>query len=273
MIDPAALAAELTAAYAERRLVAAPSSRDAAFDVAAAYAVESELLRLRRAAGHRPVGRKVGYANKALWRALKLDTVVWAHMYEDTVQYARGGEASLSIRRMFAPKIEPEIVFKLKSVAPLQSAQASVPQAADVLAASEWIALGFEIIDCVYPEWRFQPADFVAAFGLHAALIVGEPRPIDPVMVDELPRFKVRLLNNGELVEEGSGRNVLRSPALSLAEVVSAVARQRSADPLQAGEIISTGTLTESKPIAAGETWRAEVDGLGVSNLTVRVEN
>jgi 2-oxo-3-hexenedioate decarboxylase len=272
-LDVDQLAQEITAAYRDRRELATPSSRDASFDIPAAYAVETELVRERRAAGHVPVGRKVGYANKAAWRLFKLETVVWAHMYDDTVRYARGGETSLSIGRMFAPKIEPEIVFKLKSTAPLPNSEGAAPDAADVLAACEWIALGFEVIDCPYPGWQLQPADFVAAFGLHAALIVGDPRPIDPGMIDDLPRFKVRLSKNGELVEEGSGRNALRSPALSLAEVISAAARPPVADPVQPGEIISTGTLTESKRIAPGETWSAEVDGLAVSKLTVRVEN
>ena len=72
----------------ERHVVSPPSARDAGFDLAAAYAVEAELVRLRRAAGRTTVGRKVGYANKAVWRVLKLDTLVWAHMYDDTVRYA-----------------------------------------------------------------------------------------------------------------------------------------------------------------------------------------
>ena len=38
--------------------------------------------------------------------------------------------------------------------------------AAAVLEAVEWLALGFEIIDCVYVDWKFQPPDFVAAYGL-----------------------------------------------------------------------------------------------------------
>ena len=80
----------------------------------AAYAVEAELVRLRRASGRTTVGRKVGFANKALWRVLKLDTLVWAHMYDDTVRYAEGGVATLSLGHMYSPKIEPEIVFKLK---------------------------------------------------------------------------------------------------------------------------------------------------------------
>ena len=272
MIDAASLAAELMAAYARRQPVATPSSRDPAFDLAAGYAVESELLRLRGAGGHAPVGRKVGYANKALWRVLKLDTVVWAHMYDDTVHYARAGVASLSIGRMFSPKIEPEIVFKIRTDAARLGGGESVDAAA-ALAACEWIALGFEIIDCVYPNWRFQPADFVAALGLHAGLVVGEPRPIDPTIIDQLPRLKVRLLKNGELVEEGSGRNVLRSPALCLAELASATARQRPPEPLGPSEIISTGTMTESQPIGQGQTWTAEVDGLDGARLTLRVEN
>ena len=264
-----ALAQELAAAYARRSAVTAPTERDPGFDLSAAYAVESELMRMRLAAGHAAVGRKVGYANKAMWRALKLDTLVWAHVYDDTVHYANGGEASLSIARMFAPKIEPEVVFKLKK--PLLE---SGLDATAVLDSVEWLALGFEIIDCVFPGWTFQPADFVASFGLHAALVVGEPTEVSawevPTLVDELPRFGVRLLKNGELVEEGSGRNSLRSPALCLGELAAAAARRPDTEPLAAGEIISTGTLTSSVPIAPGETWTVEVDGIDLAPLTLQ---
>ncbi len=52
----------------------------------------------RAAAGHRRVGVKVGYANKAVWRALKLETLVWASMYDDTVRHVAGGEATLGDR-------------------------------------------------------------------------------------------------------------------------------------------------------------------------------
>jgi len=269
-MDPTATAVRLRDAYATRQSAPPPSSEDPAFDLATAYAVERELVRLRRDDGHQPVGRKVGFANKAVWRALKLETLVWAHMYDDTVHYAVNGAATLSINRMYAPKIEPEIVFKLR--APLADAGGD---AAAVLAAAEWIALGFEIIDAVYPDWKFQPADFVAAYGLHAALVVGEPRRIEareiPALVEQLPAFKVRLLKNGQVVEEGSGKNSLRSPALCVAELAAAIARRSDTEPLAAGELISSGTLTNSVLIAAGETWRAEVEGLDVSALTLRI--
>jgi 2-oxo-3-hexenedioate decarboxylase len=271
VIDIHTRALELVAAYAERRpLVTPPSARDG-LDLNTAYAVEGELVRMRRAAGRKTVGVKVGYANKAMWRVLKLDTLVWAHMFDDTVQLANANHATLSLAQMIAPKIEPEIVFRLK--APLG---AGVADAASALDAVDWLALGFEVIDCPYADWKYQPADFVAAYGLHAALIVGEPRPVTTAniaeLVEQLPKFKVRLAKNGEMVEEGSGRNSLRSPALCLAELATAMTKQQDTEPLAAGDLVSSGTLTESTPIEPGATWTASVDGLDLPTLTLRLE-
>jgi 2-keto-4-pentenoate hydratase len=185
------------------------------------------------------------------------------------VHYADGNVADLSIGRMCSPKIEPEIVFKMKK--PLGEGPAD-PSA--TLDAVEWLALGFEIIDCVYADWKYQPADFVAAFGLHAALVVGTPYRLEadmiPAIAEQLPKFTVKLLKNGEVVADGSGKNSLRSPALCLAELAAAIARQPDTEPLGAGELVSSGTLTESQPIRAGETWTAVLDGLDLPQLTLR---
>jgi 2-keto-4-pentenoate hydratase len=270
-VDPRALAQELLAAYSTCTTIAVPpSARGIGFDMTDAYAVEAEVVRVRRERGRTTVGRKVGFANKAMWRVLKLDTLVWAHMYDDTVRYATENNESLPLTGRCSPRIEPEIVFKLRM--PVEPAGTGDVNA--VLAAVEWIALGFEINDCVFPDWKFQPADFVAAFGFHVALVVGTPRRVDaqpiPSLVEQLPKFPLRLLKNGQLVEEGSGRNSLRSPALCLGELAAAIARQPGTEPLDAGELVSTGTLTNPHPVAAGDTWRAEVDGLDLPALTVR---
>ena len=268
MPEPTDIARELLVARSNRQILPALlTARDPGFDLSAAYAVEGAIVRLRRAEGRSTVGRKVGYANKAVWRALKLESLVWAHMYDDTVQFADGDAATLVIGRMVAPKIEPEIVFKLRR--PLDGTS----DAASALDAVEWIALGFEIIDCPFAEWKFQPPDFVAAFGLHAALVVGEPIPVEgtaiPALVDQLARFTLRLSRNGEVVEEGGGKNSLRSPALCLGELASAISRRMPDEPLMAGELVSSGTLTESRLIAAGESWTATVDGIDLPPLTL----
>lgn len=262
------IADELERAYATRTILPVPlSSREAGFDLATAYTIEAELTHRQRAWGYTPVGRKVGFANKAMWRVLKLDTLVWAHMYDHTVIQG-GTSASLSLGRMVSPKIEPEIVFKLRE--PVDTTNLD---AAAVLGSVAWLALGFEIVDCVFADWKFQPADFVAAYGLHAALVVGEPRAVTadtvPVLVEQLVQFKVRLSRNGEQVAEGSGRNSLRSPALCLGELASAIAKRSPEEPLAGGELVSSGSLTEAPPIAPGETWTASLEGIDLSDLTL----
>lgn len=117
--------------------------------------------------------------------------------------------------------------------------------------------------------------NFVAAFGLHAALIVGERVQVVPgsvaKLVQELPRFKVRVSRNGEFVEEGSGKNCLTSPALCLAELGAAVFGRCPGEPLRAGEVISFGSLTAGHPTGAGDTWTVEVNGLELPTLSLRL--
>ena len=264
------VAHELLSAYQTGEMVSNLSSARPGFDLNAAYEVEAALKRSREANGHRAVGLKVGYANKAMWRVLKLETLVWAHMYEDTVHYADSNAAELSIAHPRSLKIEPEIVFGLN-----QPVSGDGTDATAALGSVEWLALGFEIIDCPFPEWKFQPGDFVASFGLHAALVIGERMKVRPEMipglVDELPRFKVRMLRNGEFVEEGSGRNSLKSPALCLVELSAAVGRRFPAEGLGAGQIVSSGTLTSGHAIKKGDLWTAEVEGISLPLLTFRM--
>jgi 2-keto-4-pentenoate hydratase len=274
------LARELLSAYETGKMVAIPPSGRPGFDLNTAYEVEATLKQFREAAGHRAVGRKVGYANKAMWRVLKLETLVWAHMYDDTVHYSDRNSATLKLTHPRSLKIEPEIVFGLKQ--PIVTEGAAAPDATAALGSTDWLAVGFEIIDCPFPDWQFQPSDFVASFGLHAALVIGERVQVRPdgiaALVDELPRFKVRMScsnksKNGEFVEEGSGRNCLRSPALCLAELSAAIVRRFPNQPLRAGEIVSSGTLTAGHPTDRGDLWTVEVEGLSLSlpPLTLRL--
>jgi 2-keto-4-pentenoate hydratase len=267
VIDPRTLAQELRDAHANKTPIPPPTTREGGLDLATAYATEAELVRMREEAGHCTIGLKVGFANKAMWRALKLDTLVWAHIYDDTVRYADNDHAVVSISKMYAPKIEPEIVFKLKSELPADA------DAARILEAVEWIALGFEIIDCVYPEWKFTPVDFVACYGLHAGLVVGTPTRFTPdqipAIVDQLAAFTISLQKNAVIAAQGAGKNSLKSPALCLAELSSATAKAGA--HLGAGDLVSSGTLTEAQLISAGDTYTAVVEGLGLPPLTARI--
>ncbi|MGO8795791.1 MAG: 2-keto-4-pentenoate hydratase [Candidatus Sulfotelmatobacter sp.] len=268
--DVEASAQELLRAYESGAMVPVPPSTRPGFDLDTAYAVEARLKRIREGRGRRSVGRKVGYANKAMWRILKLETLVWAHMYDDTVHYTANNSHTLTIPHARSLKIEPEIVFGLKNAITAENLDAAA-----TLGLVDWLALGFEIIDCPFPGWKFEPSDFVASFGLHAALVVGEKIPVRPEsigeLISDLPRFQVRMLKDGGFVEEGSGKNSLRNPALCLAELASAILKRQPSEPLASGEMISTGTLTAGHFTDKGDLWTAEITGLDMPALTLRL--
>ncbi|HEX6155937.1 MAG TPA: decarboxylase, partial [Burkholderiales bacterium] len=110
--------------------------------------------------------------------------------------------------------------------------------------------------------------------GLHGRLLVGTPRPLRelPQLAQALPSVSVELLKDGAVVDRGVGANVLDSPLLALGHLVETLARQPGAAPLAAGEIISTGTITDAHPVRPGETWSTRLAGLPIPGLAVRFE-
>ena len=66
-----------------------------------------------------------------------------------------------------------------------------------------------------------------------------------------------------------SGRNALKNPTLCLAELGAAVARRFPDQPLGAGEIVGSGTLTAGHATGRGDEWAAEVEGLFLAPLTL----
>ena len=53
---------------------------------------------------------------------------------------------------------------------------------------------------------------------------------------------------------------------IARAEVLS---EQSRFDPVQAGEIVTTGTLTSALPVAPGETWSTMLDGIDLTGLSI----
>jgi len=143
-----------------------------------------------------------------------------------------------------------------------------------VLEAIEWLAPSFEIVDCHFDEWKFKSADSAADFALHWRLIVGAPCPVRaddiPALVSQLHDCRVTLARNGVVADRGVGANALGHPASALAHLADVLSRQTAFEPLAAGEIITTGTLTAALAMQPGEEWVSRYEGLpGVSGLTL----
>ncbi len=67
----------------------------------------------------------------------------------------------------------------------------------------------------------------------------------------------------------GSGADVLDSPLLAFAELAGALATQKRFESVQAGEVITTGTLTPAFPIESGQTWSTTLDGIDVPGMSI----
>ena len=238
-----------------------PSAGDEAFGIDDAYAISAELLRRREDAGWQRLGRKIGFTNIAVMREYGMSAPIFGYVYDRTLIHGESGRAALSLAGTVQPKIEPEIVFKLRR---------SPPRTRDpvaLLAAVEWIAQGFELVQCHYPNWVFAAPDAIADSGFHARYAVGAPTPVDEDDVarpaDDLAGFRIELLLNGEVAAEGGGELVLGSPLLALAHLIEVLAGLPGHPPLAAGELVTTGTLTAALPVVPDRPGRPASAGWG----------
>ena len=264
-----ALANELTAAIATRRPLPPFSGRVPGFDTAAGYAVLRLRHQQRLTQGARRVGCKIGFTNRGIWPQYGVYEPIWGAVYDQTLQPLPGGTGSVKLDGLFEPRIEPEIVLHL----------ASAPEPgegpAELLRRVDQVAHGFEIVQSPFPGWRFGTGDAVAAGSLHGLLALGPAMPtaaLGPDVLAALSAFTITLSCNGQASATGSGANVLDGPLHALAHLVQVLAEGPAADRLQAGEWISTGTLTDALPIEAGQTWTTELQGIALPGLTLHVQ-
>lgn len=245
-----------------------PVSEDVSgFSAGEGYAVLAAIGRRRVDRGWRRVGRKIGFTNRTIWEVYGVDRAFWADVWDGTVVCARGGAASVELGEFAQPRIEPEVVFRLQGPVPVTDDPVAV------LAAVDGIAPAFEVVRCPYPGWRFDIADCIAAAGFHGALVVGTIMSIEDAdreaLAATLASFEATVSCDGELVDSGVGANVLDSPALALGHLARVVSEQPGAPDLEAGELVTTGTITNAHPVRAGERWRADYGALGLEPLTL----
>lgn len=244
------------------------TSQHTDFDSAAAYAVADLIHAMRLADGARAVGRKIGFTNPAMWAQYGVSAPVWAYVYNTTVTYLADTPETLtcSLHGFVNPKIEPEIIFHFHSAPPLDG------DVAAVLACVDWVAHGFEMVQSPYPGWKFQAADAIAVGGLHARLLVGKRQPVDTLGADlhgALATFTLALTCDGQLMETGKGANVLGNPLLAVVHLMQVLASQLPHQPLQANEIVTTGTVTSAYSVQAGQTWQTAIEGIALPGLSV----
>ena len=225
----------------------------------AAQAHQAQVSALREARGERPVGYKIGFTNRSIWPVYGVHHPIWAPVWDTTLTMLEGTGAVVSLERFVLPRLEPEIVFGMA-----RTPEGVEPDA--VFDAIDWIAHGLEIVQSPYPDWKFSAAEAIAAQSLHAALLVGPRRPKAIVSGwQALASLELELTCDGQPRARGQGRQVLDNPLLALCHLAAELARHRR--QLCAGDVVTTGTLTDAMPLAPGQRWQTSIAGADLPGL------
>jgi 2-keto-4-pentenoate hydratase len=253
------LARELISLDESPREVPLFSERHPQLSAAAGYEAARALHEHRVASGWRAVGRKIGFTNRTIWPRYGVYEPIWGTVYDRTLIRAVDNHARVRLQGLINPRIEPEICFGLRAA----------PDRRRPTDCIEWIAHSIEIVQCHHANWKLTLADATTDNGLHGRLIVGAPFAIPEDLEARLPAVQAELYRGRELVDRGVAANVLGSPLAALAHLIDVLEKQPHAPALAAGEIVTTGVITDAHPVAAGETWSTRISGLPLPGLTV----
>ncbi len=244
------LAAHLRQAREQRRAV--PSLADAypSLDLGAGYAVQM----LQRRDFGSLVGWKLGVTSRAKQAQVGVHEPIRGFL---AVEHALDLGEPLHVSQHIQPRTEPEIVFVMG-----RDLEGPGVTAVDVLAATASVAVGIEVLDSRFLDYRFTMPDVVADNASAARFVVGSPVPAEGI---DLRLVGVVLEKNGQVVATASGAASLGHPAAAVAWLVRSLAA--AGEGLERGQVVLSGGLTAAVPVVAGDCVVASVDRMGSVEL------
>jgi 2-keto-4-pentenoate hydratase len=229
-------------------------------DLAAAYAVQRNLVELLNPEGIAPAGYKIGLTSRRMQEMCGVDSplagVVLANrVHGSGVELSRGNYGRLGL--------EFEIGARLQRDLPASCA----PFDTEAIAwATGGLCAAVEVVDDRCADYGTLDArSIIADNAWNAGVVLGQfirPWP-DLAEVEGIVRL------NGCDVDWGKGRDVLGHPFVPLAWLANLLAA--SGEGLKTGQIVLTGSLVPTRFPAAGEHYQFELKGIGAVSVAVRV--
>jgi 2-oxopent-4-enoate/cis-2-oxohex-4-enoate hydratase len=253
--DAARLGDELYTALRTRRTVAPLTERIADITIDDAYAVSRRMLERRTADGERLVGKKIGVTSDAVQKMLGVFQPDFGFL-TDAMAFENGAHVPTSL--LIQPRAEGEIAFVLDR----DLAGPGVTEA-DVLAATRCVRPCFEIVDSRIRDWKIKIQDTVADNASSGVFVLG-PEEVDPRSVD-LVSCRITVEKNGKPLSEGVGAAALGSPLTSVAWLANTLSR--FGIPLEAGEVVLSGSLVPLEPVRPGDRMSLVLEGIGAASV------
>lgn len=220
-----------------------------------AYAIQ-EIIRDRKIArGARIIGLKAGLTSFAKMKQMGVETPVFGFL-ADYFAIPDGGECKVS--ELIHPKVEPEIAFVTKTA--LKGPGCHI---GSVLAATDFVIPGIEVIDSRYRDFKFDLKSVVADNTSASRFVVGgQPLQVEGI---DLRTIGIVLEKNGEAVAFGAGAAVLGHPAAAIAMLANHLGARGQEIP--AGSLILSGGITEAVAVTAGDNVTLRVQHMGSTSI------
>ena len=215
-----------------------------------AYAIQSEVIAAKLAAGRKIRGHKIGLTSKAMQSASNVHEPDYGVLLDDMFH---DDGVTLAAARYIVPRIEVELAFVLG--APLKGPGVTM---FDVLRATEYVVPALELIDgrSKYPR-KIQ--DNIADNAACGGVITGG-RVVRPFDVDL--RWVSAILSKNAVVEEsGVAAAVLGHPAMGIVWLANKLAAYGVA--LEAGHFVLAGSFTRPVAVKSGDTVHVDYGPLG----------
>ena len=220
-----------------------------------AYAIQNEIRARKLARGQRIVGLKAGLTSHAKMKQMGVATPVFGFL-ADTHALPEGAECKVG--ELIHPKVEPEIAFVTR-----RALKGPGCHIGAVLAATDFVLPGIEVIDSRYRDFKFDLKSVVADNTSAARFVVGgRARPAAEV---DLRTVGIVLEKNGEPVAFGAGAAVLGHPAAAIAMLANHLGAR--GEEIPAGTLILSGGITEAVAVQAGDAVTLRVQGMGSVGL------
>ena len=244
---------DLFAALRERRTLVPFTNRFSEITVEDAYGISLQFLNRRVASGERVIGKKIGVTSKPVQDMLGVFQPDFGFL-TDAMHCADGASVSLKQTGLIQPKAEGEIAFMLK--ADLKGPGITREQ---VMAATEWVAPCFEIVDSRIDDWKIKIQDTVADNASCGVFVVGQQHT-DPYALD-LAAAAMQMWKNDAPAGAGLGSAVQGHPAEAVAWLANTLGA--FGIPFKAGELILSGSLAPLVTAVAGDHFKMHIEGLG----------
>lgn len=252
------LAAELRNCFESGQTIANLRSRTASEDFDTAYAIQDVNTKFFEAQGRRLVGRKIGLTSKVVQAQLGVDQPDFGMLFADM---AVGEGEPIAITRLHQPKIEAEVALILG-----EDLDMHAPTVADLIRATAYVLPALEIVGSRISNWDIRFFDTVADNASSGMFVLGGParliQDLDLRGIQmSMRRDRDSMTNRSNVVSTGCGAACLGHPLNAAVWLAGEMARRGR--PLKAGDVVLTGALGPMVTVTAGDTFVAQLTGLG----------